>query len=85
MTVQTAQTADTATASEALLRARRDDTHIAPALVRPASRSDAYAIQYTTLATLGKIGGWPFRRRRGGNNPKKQASRLNGRARRGAE
>jgi 2-keto-4-pentenoate hydratase len=69
MTVQTAPTADTATSGAALLRARRDDTRIAPALVQPASRREAYAIQDTTLATLGKIGGWKVGARGPGVEP----------------
>ena len=45
-------------AAQALVRARLDGSRVPPALLQPANRGEAYAIQDATLAAIGPIGGW---------------------------
>lgn len=59
----------TASASRILVRARGDGTRVLPALVQPGNRSEAYAIQDTTLAAIGAIGGWKVGARAAGLEP----------------
>jgi len=58
-----------ASASRVLVRARGDSTRVLPSLVRPGSRSEAYAIQDATLAAIGAIGGWKVGARAAGLEP----------------
>ncbi|MDQ0588551.1 2-keto-4-pentenoate hydratase [Variovorax paradoxus] len=45
-------------AAHALYLARRDGRRVPSALLQPASRGEAYAIQDATLAAIGPVGGW---------------------------
>ena len=58
-----------AAAGQALARAHRDATWVAPQLVQPADPREAYAIQDATLVALGTIGGWKVGARAAGREP----------------
>ncbi|CAN7760853.1 MULTISPECIES: 2-keto-4-pentenoate hydratase [unclassified Variovorax] len=56
-------------AARALYIARRDGRRVPSALVQPADRHEAYAIQDATLAALGTVGGWKVGARAPGLEP----------------
>ncbi|MBT2326382.1 2-oxopent-4-enoate hydratase [Variovorax paradoxus] len=55
--------------AHALCLARRDGRRVPSALLQPADRGEAYAIQDATLAALGPIGGWKVGARGLGEEP----------------